>query len=329
MNAGIIDIIDILWLTLTGNIGGINFIQQFSALGLLIFGFLVFKSLVGESVNLVTGRGTELPKTLIKYLFVTMLIAGWPWLADSLYLGVVNIVKAFFPDMQEVLSTMLSSWETIQQMEEARKVDRGLFSKLLEVASNPNYAAGMLVLDGLLIAVSWLILILCYAIILINAVGAITILVMNLVLGPVFIALSFDKDFRSPAVQWMMTILSYTMLMPLYGAAIRMAAAIAGAASFVGLEQFTLSGINVSSGVMAARLLGPFLAVGIVFSTNKVIASLIGGTGGSGLGGMIAGVAATLATKGMSAKSGGAISGSISRSSNSSSQAVRAATGRR
>ena len=330
MNAGFIDILNVIWGVLTGTIGGINFIQQFSALGLLIFGFLVFKSLATESVNLVTGKGTELPKTLIKYLFVTSMIAGWPWLADSIYTGVLLLVEGFFPDFGEMLNTMLGSWDSIQRAEEARKMDSSVWEKIVNYAG-AALAPFNLLLDGLLIAIAWLILILCYALIMINAVGAISILLMNLVLGPVFFALAFDKDFRSPAVQWMTTILSYTMLIPLYGATIRIAAAIAGAASFISFDHYMLTD-RVSSGAVAARCFGPILAVGIVFSTNRVISSLIGGTGGSGLGGIAAGVAAAVAKGAVAVKTGGAsaaISGAASGASRGAGQAVRAATGRR
>ena len=75
-----------------------------------------------------------------------------------------------------------------------------------------------------------LIFFLCYALIFINIAGSITVLALNLVLGPVFFALAFDRDFRGHSQRWFAAVLSYILLMPLYGAALRMAASIAGAA---------------------------------------------------------------------------------------------------
>jgi hypothetical protein len=71
--------------------------------------------------------------------------------------------------------------------------------------------------------------------------------------------------------------------MPLYGLALHMAATIAGAGTPPDWTGFT------STGQIAAQLLGPFMALGIVFSTNKVIAALIGGASGSGLGSSVMG----------------------------------------
>ena len=114
-------------------------------------------------------------------------------------------------------------------------------------------------------------LFLCYALILINIAGSLTILAMNLVLGPVFFALSFDRDFRGHAQHWFAAVLSYFMLIPLYGAALTVAATIAGAA-----VPANLFGMPSSAQVMA-QVIGPFMSVGVVFSTNKIVNALVGG----------------------------------------------------
>jgi hypothetical protein len=116
---------------------------------------------------------------------------------------------------------------------------------------------------------------------------------MNLVIGPVFFGLAFDKDFRSISIHWLSAALSYMLLMPLYGLALHMAAAIAGASI-----PPDWTGFN-SAGQIAAQLLGPFMSLGIVFSTNKVISALVGGASGSGLGSSVMGGA--MAAGGMAA----------------------------
>src|SRR5437764_12237407 len=105
-------------------------------------------------------------------------------------------------------------------------------------------------------------LFLCYALILINIAGSLTILAMNLVLGPVFFALSFDRDFRGHAQHWFAAVLSYFMLIPLYGAALTVAATIPGAAL-----PANLFGMPSSEPVLA-QVIGPFMSAGLVCSTS-------------------------------------------------------------
>ena len=133
-------------------------------------------------------------------------------------------------------------------------------------------------LGSLFVVIGTIVLFLCYALILINIAGSLTILAMNLVLGPVFFALAFDRDFRSHALHWFAAVLSYFMLIPLYGAALTVAAAIAGAA--VPANLFGMP----SSAQIAAQLIGPLMSVGVVFSTNKIVNALVGGACGIGTG---------------------------------------------
>jgi hypothetical protein len=120
---------------------------------------------------------------------------------------------------------------------------------------------------------------------------------MNLVLGPVFFALSFDRDFRSHALHWFAAVLSYFVLIPLYGAALTVATVIAGAAIPANLYGLP------SGAQFAAQVIGPLMSVGVVFSTNRIVNALVGGAAGSGLGSMALGVAGI----GLSLLPGGAI----------------------
>src|SRR5437764_13505153 len=105
-------------------------------------------------------------------------------------------------------------------------------------------------------------LFLCYALILINIAGSLTILAMNLVLGPVFFALSFDRDFRGHAQAWFAAVLSYFMLIPLYGSALTEASTIAGAAVPANLFAMPSSAQGMS------QVVGPFMSAWVVFPTN-------------------------------------------------------------
>jgi len=177
---------------------------------------------------------------------------------------------------------MAGSMGFMEGTQQAAANSQGLVSTILGTLYN-------FTLGGLFVLIGMIALFLCYALILINIAGSLTILAMNLVLGPVFFALSFDRDFRGHAQHWFAAVLSYFMLIPLYGAALTVAATIAGAA-----VQNNLFGMPSSAQVMA-QVIGPFMSVGVVFSTNKIVNALVGGAAGSGLGSMALGVTGTVA----------------------------------
>jgi hypothetical protein len=225
------------------------------------------------------------------------------------------------------------------RMSDTEQADFSVRSLLMAVIRlSPVSLAATKILNGILIMIGMIALFLCYMLILVNIAGSLAILAMNLVIGPVFFGLAFDRDFRSIAVHWFTAVLSYALLMPLYGLALRMAATIAGA----GIPPTAIG--FVSSGQIAAQLLGPFMAVGIVFSANKVVSALVGGAAGSGLGSSVLGAGAIAASLipggGMIRATAGAASAAVQTASSSSnsgsntsggagtaSPTVRAATG--
>jgi len=139
---------------------------------------------------------------------------------------------------------------------------------------------------SLIMLVGMAVVFICWGLVLVNLAGSRTVLAMNLVLGSIFLALAFDRDFRGHAQKWLAALLSYALLVPLYGAALNIAAAIAGAA-----VPTRLFGMPSGSQVMAQLIGLPILSVGLVFSTNKVVNALVGGAVGSGAGSMALGIA--------------------------------------
>jgi hypothetical protein len=270
------NLFDILWRVLRGDIGGIDFVAIYSALGAVLWAFLLFKAFLQEGLQIASGRGTELPKILVKYLFVAAMFAVWPMAANRIFWAIKWLASIFFPSVDQLLDTLTQSMAIMGGSEQAGSNSEGLVSTVLGVLYN-------FTIGSLLTGIGIVVLFLCYALIMINIAGSITILLMNLVIGPVFFALAFDREFRSHAMHWFAAVLSYFMLIPLYGAALYVAAAIAGAA--IPMSLFGLP----SGSQMAAQLFGPLLAVGVVFSTNKVINALVGGAAGSGLGSMALG----------------------------------------
>jgi hypothetical protein len=273
------DLLTTLWSALRGNIGGgRDFVVVYTALGAILWAFLLFKIFLQEGIQVATGHGTELPKILVKYLFVAAMFAVWPQAANSIFSAINTLATMFYPSLNGLLDTMAGSMNVMGGGQQAASNSQGLVSTVLGTVYN-------FTIGSLFVGIGTIILFLCYALIMINIAGSLTILAMNLVLGPVFFALAFDRDFRSHAQHWFAAVLSYFMLIPLYGAALTVAAAIAGAAIPANL-------FGMPSGAqIAAQLIGPLMSVGVVFSTNKVVNALVGGASGSGLGSMALGVA--------------------------------------
>src|SRR6266545_6833203 len=263
------DLLTALWLSLRGTLGGgHDFIVVYTALGAILWGFLLFKVFLQEGLQVATGHRSELPKILVKYLFIAGMFAIWPEASSHIFSAVKLLAETFYPTLDRLLDTMAASMSFMEGTQQAAANSQGLVSTILGTLYN-------FTLGGLLVFIGMIALFLCYALILINIAGSLTILAMNLVLGPVFFALSFDRDFRGHAQHWFAAVLSYFMLIPLYGAALTVAATIAGAA-----VQNNLFGMPSSAQVMA-QVIGPFMSVGVVFSTNKIVNALVGGAAGS------------------------------------------------
>jgi hypothetical protein len=302
------DLLTTIWAALRGNIGGgQDYIVVYTALGAILWAFLLFKIFLQEGLQIASGHNSELPRILVKYLFIAAAFAVWPQAANSIFAAIKALAAMFYPNLNQLLDTMTDSMIMMTGGQQAAANSQGLTSTILGTVYN-------FTLGSFLVGIGTIVLFLCYGLILVNIAGSLAILAMNLVLGPVFFALSFDREFRSHALHWFAAVLSYFLLIPLYGAALTVAAAIAGAAippSLFGLP---------SSAQIVAQFIGPLMSVGIVFSVNRIVNALVGGASGSGLGSMALGVAGI----GISLLPGGAIVRSTAAAGRTT---VRAAVG--
>jgi TrbL/VirB6 plasmid conjugal transfer protein len=271
-------ILDQIWKALRGDGPMPDFVLTYAALGAVVWGFVLFKGFLQEGLRVATGEHSELPKLLVKYLFVAALFTIWPQAADKLFTGVTAIANFFYPSLDQLLEGMNASLGEISSTGQAATNAQGLTAAILG-------ALYTFTIGNVLNLVGMLVVFLCYGLVLINIAGSLTILAMNLVLGPVFFALAFDRDFRSLSLTWFGTVLSYFMLMPLYGAGLVVAAKLLG----IGLTT-TMSGLPSGTQILA-QLLGPILSVGVIFSTNRVVNTLVGGASGSGAGSIALGLA--------------------------------------
>jgi hypothetical protein len=264
-------------MALRGNVGGgMDYVVVYTALGAILWAFLLFKVFLQEGLQVASGHGTELPRILVKYLFVASMFTVWPVASNSIFSAITTLATTFYPSLNGLLDSMFKSVNFMQSTQQASANSQGLVSTVLGTLYNFTFGS-LFVLLGMVV------LLLCWALIMINMAGSLTVLAMSLVLGPVFFALAFDREFRIHAQHWFAAVLSYFMLIPLYGAALTVAATIAGAA--VPTNLFGLP----SGAQVAAQIIGPLMAVGVVFSTNKIVNALVGGAAGSGLGSMALG----------------------------------------
>jgi hypothetical protein len=309
---GLSKLLDLVWLALRGNGTNTEFVVVYTAIGALLWSLLLFKVFLQEGLQVAMGSRSELPKILVKYLFVAGMFSIWPQLSSNLFAGIRLLAVNFYPDLNGLLDAMAGSLGTLSASDEAAQNAQGLTSAILGTLY--NFTVG-----SLLSIVGMLVVFLCWALVLVNIAGSLTILAMNLVLGPVFFALAFDRDFRGHAQKWLAAVLSYTLLIPLYGAALSVAGAIAGATASTNL-------FGLPSGPqLLAQVIGPIMSVGVVFSTNKVVNALVGGAAGSGAGSMalgLAGVAAQVVPGGAMLRSTGAAVGAAARAGASAARTV-------
>ena len=276
-------LMDVIWNALRGGLGGgWDYVEVYTALGAVLWAFILFKAFLQEGIQVAAGNRTELHRILIKYLFVAAIFAVWPAASTQIFSAVKTLAASFYPSLQSLTKSFMDQTVLMDQAMNASNNSQGLISTILGTVYNATIGSLLFVLGAI-------VLFICYGIILVCIGGSLCILAMNLVLGPVFFAMAFDREFRPHALRWFMAVLSYFMLIPLYGAALSIGVAIlaVAAANPTG---------TATSGQVAAQLLGPVLSLGIVLSTNKIINALVGGAAGAGLGQITLGIAGTALT---------------------------------
>ena len=104
------DLLTTLWSALRGNIGGgHDFVVVYTALGAILWAFLLFKIFLQEGIQVASGHGTELPKILVKYLFVAAMFAVWPQASNSIFSAIKTLATMFYPSLNGLLDTMAGS----------------------------------------------------------------------------------------------------------------------------------------------------------------------------------------------------------------------------
>src|SRR6058998_954355 len=93
-----------IWSALRGTTGGgQDFVVVYTALGAVLWGFLLFKVFLQEGLQVATGHHSELPRILVKYLFIAGMFAIWPEASSSIFSAVKLLATTFYPSLENRL----------------------------------------------------------------------------------------------------------------------------------------------------------------------------------------------------------------------------------
>src|SRR5438093_12803421 len=144
-----------IWAALRGTIGGgQDFVVVYTALGAILWGFLLFKVVLQEGLQVATGHRSELPKILVKYLFIAGMFAIWPEASSRIFSAVKLLAATFYPDLDRLLDTMAASMSFMEGTQQATANTQGLVSTGLGTLYNFTLG-GLFTLVGLIALCLW------------------------------------------------------------------------------------------------------------------------------------------------------------------------------
>ena len=123
-------LMDTLWFGLRGA-WGTDFVAVYTALGAILWGFLLFKVFLQEGLQVAMGNRSELPRILVKYLFIAGMFGIWPQLSSSLFRAVQLLAATFYPDLNEVFNQMAGGMAFMQTSTQAAENSQGLVATIL------------------------------------------------------------------------------------------------------------------------------------------------------------------------------------------------------
>jgi len=258
------DVIQIIWDALSGS----DVADAFLFLGITFFNVMCFWSLFKVALSMAEGKDFKLTEWLFRWAIINGFMIGWPTFADKLYAAAATIGGAIMPTQQSVYESFMVGFNNMNAADQAANAALGtLGSPLSLLASLPTA-----LITHQLSSIGMLVVVLCYIIVLLAVAGLYFILGAYLILGPVFIALGMTEEFAGFMYKWIGVVLSFFLVIPLYGSALHVITALAGGGA-VNLSQLQgLPGV----GHMFASLAGPIISIGIIFAVGKIASSLTG-----------------------------------------------------
>jgi len=314
-------LLQIIWEALHGS----DVFDAFQVMGLTFFNVMCVWAFAMEAIQMAEGKGMNLTKLLLRFAVINGVLLAWPTMADHIYTGAVAMSGMVIPDLNVLYHHLIEGMSQMQAADEAAQAGLGTLASLASIiAAIPN-----LIITQQLTMISMLAICVCCLVVLVSVAGLFFILGAYLIMGPVFIALGMTDAFAGFMYKWIGVVLSFFLVIPLYGAALQAIAAIIGGAA---PNLANLTGLS-SIGHVFVTLTGPLLALGIIFAVQKIASSLTGayfGNTGSlafTIGVAAAGVGARLGlSAGSLASAGSAAGAAASTAGSASTAAARAAT---
>src|SRR5881409_3141007 len=110
-------LLDAIWFAMRGS--GPDFILVYTALGAVLWGFLLFKVFLQEGLQVATGHHSELARILVKYLFIAGMFAIWPEASSSNFSAVKLLAATFYPSLDTLLDKMAGSMGFMEGSQQA------------------------------------------------------------------------------------------------------------------------------------------------------------------------------------------------------------------
>lgn len=325
-------IINIIWQAVHGNAGGYDIAGLFQTLGGVLWQIMCLWAFAHEAIDMAAGKGTNLPKLLLRWAIISAVILAWPSMADHLYEGVVGIGSYVIPKTTDVYGFFMQGYTQMQNTDQAAVAHQGFLGLFSAIAAIPS---AMMI--NQISTIGGLVAIISFCILLVSLAAVFMIFAMYLIMGPVFIALGMTDAFSSFMYKWIGVILSFFLVIPLYGAALAIIVALYGSST---VNAANIQGLPSADHVFN-MIIGPILSVGLILGVNKVASTLTGsyfgqagsmafaiGTAAAGIGARLglsaatAGAGAPAAGAAGSAGSAGAVTAAVNGSASPSASAA-------
>lgn len=293
-------IIDIIWQAVHGNAGGYDVAGLFQTMGGVLWQIMCLWAFANEAIDMASGKGTNLPKLLLRWAIISAVILAWPSMADHLYAGAQGMASYIIPKTTDVYGYFMQGYTLMQNTDQAAVAQQGFLGLFSSIAAIPS----AMVINQVA-AIGGLVAIISFCVLLVSLAAVFMIFAMYLIMGPVFIPLGMTEAFSSFMYKWIGVILSFFLVIPLYGAALAIIIALYGSST---INLANIQGLPSVDHVFN-MIIGPILSVGLILGVNKVASVLTGsyfGQAGSmafSIGAAAAGIGAKL---GLSAATAGA-----------------------
>ncbi|MEN8153476.1 MAG: type IV secretion system protein [Acidobacteriota bacterium] len=281
-----------------------------------IFLLMIVFEFIKEATNIVTGKGINLAAKLLLILFVGTLILRY----DEISTGIYNTAEKIGSN---VINEFGNLWEKLDESYQEGVMKHK--ASLETHRDNTGWIEWLFskIVIAILTSIAVLILFFIIIYILVMIAGVYASLALVLALGPVFIAMFVSEELRSMGVRWALIVLSYLLTLPIYLIVFQVIIDLSGRNIYNGLEMSSSATIEQ----IILLLVGPLIALGLMFSVSDVVAKILGSAGNAGESAIRTAFSMALVAS-MALKGASKLAGKAGRSSANSPKQNNTGTGR-